>query len=110
MTPRKIAHLELYDWTFTTWEVMMALSTFEQSPARQAVAAAWMQSISAEELYQKHAEGAVEREVERFRMEFPLAALNDVIDWFTAQTKRVEERRVDVVPRSTSTESDAPKN
>lgn len=110
MTPRKIAHLELYDWTFTTWEVMMSLNTFEQSPARQAVAAAWMQSMPAEELDRKRAEGAVERELEQFRVRFPLAALNDVIGWFTAQTKQVEERRVDVVPRSTSTESDAPKN
>jgi hypothetical protein len=110
MTPRKIAHLELYDWTFTTWEVMMALNSFEQSPARQAVAAAWMQSMPAEELDTKHAAGLVEAGVKQFRIEFPLAALNDVIDWFTAQTKQIEERRVDVVSRSTSTESDAPKN
>jgi hypothetical protein len=110
MTPRKIAHLELYDWTFTTWEVMMALNSFEQSPARQAVAAAWMQSMPAEELDRKHADGLVAACVDRFRIEFPLAALNDVIEWFTAQTKQVEERRVDVVSRSTSTESDAPKN
>jgi hypothetical protein len=110
MTPRKIAHLELYDWTFTTWEVMMALNSFEQSPARQAVAAAWMQSMPAEELDRKHADGLVAACVDQFRMNFPLAALNDVIDWFTSQTKQVEERRVDVIPRSTSTESDAPKN
>lgn len=110
MTPRKIAHLNLYDWTFTTWEVMMSLNTFEQSPARQAVALAWMQSMPAEELAQKHAEGAIEREIERFRTGFPLAALNDVLDWFTAQTKQVEERRVDVIPRSSSIDSDAPKN
>ena len=110
MIPRKIAHLELYDWTFTTWEVMMALNSFEQSPARQAVAAAWMQSMPAEELDRKHSAGLVEAGVKQFRIEFPLAALNDVIDWFTAQTKQIEERRVDVVSRSTSTESDAPKN
>lgn len=110
MTPRKVAHLELLDWHFTTWEVMMDLGIFEESPARQAVAAAFMQSMPADVLCEKHHRGTFKPEMEAFRMAFPLAALNNVIEWFTAQTKMVEESRVDVVPRSNSVDEDAPKN
>ena len=110
MTPRKIAHLELLDWHFTTWEVMMDLGTFEESPARQAVAAAFMQSMPASVLHSKHELGTLKAEIEAFRVAFPLGALNDVIEWFTNQTKMVEERRVDVISRSNSVDEDAPKN
>lgn len=110
MIRKAVAHLDLYDWTFTTWEAMSELGILEQSPARQAVACAWLQSHEPDEVERMVQQNTARGQIDAFRREFPLTALNEVIEWFNAQSKAVSDSQVDVVSRPNSTDSGAPGN
>ena len=110
MIQKAVAHLNLYDWTFVTWEAMSELGILEQSPARQAVACAWMQSLEPEELEILVEKKVAGKEIDAFRRAFPLTSLNETIAWFNAQSKQIMDSQVDVVSRPNSGDSGAPGN
>ena len=97
MIQKAVAHLNLYDWTFTTWEAMSELGILEQNPARQAVACAWMQSHEPDDIERMVEQNTARGQIDAFRFKFPLVGLNEAIEWFNVQSKAVADSQVDVV-------------
>jgi hypothetical protein len=110
MIQRTIGPFKLWDWSFTTWDAMFELGLLEQSKARQTVAVAWMQSISPEEVEKHVAEGTALKEISKFKGTVDLPYLTALMEWYDEQSKAVEAGRVEVVPRPSSGDKDAPGN
>jgi hypothetical protein len=110
MIQRTVGPFKLWDWSFTTWDAMFELGLLEQSKARQTVAVAWMQSISPEEVEKHVAEGTALKEISKFKGTVDLPYLTALMEWYDEQSKAVEAGRVEVVPRPSSGDKDAPGN
>jgi hypothetical protein len=96
-TRTTIGSLTLRDWSLTTQEAIDALGLESLSVARQALAIAYIQTLSPREVRESVERGTLRAEVDEFSDEFPLALIRPLVDWCTAQTQAIAEARVDVV-------------
>ena len=93
----QIGTLSLRAWSMTTQEAIEALGLERMSIPRQALAVACIQAMDPREVRESIERGTLAAEVEQFSDNFPLALVKPVVEWCGAQTKAIEEARVDVI-------------
>jgi hypothetical protein len=94
-----IGPFSLRAWSMTTQEAIEALALEKLSVPRQALAVACIQNMEPREVRESIERGTLLAEIETFSDSFPLALVRPVVEWCGAQTKAIDEARVDVVPQ-----------
>jgi hypothetical protein len=106
LSREKIGAFEVRPYTATTQNAIDSLSGCQFTRIQQAAAMLWIQSHDEDEVEIAYTDGTLEEKIRTFAKRFPYVYLLPVEKWMEKQTAAIEEGRIEIIPRESSSGSD----
>jgi hypothetical protein len=110
LSDEQIGPYVLRPWSVFTQIAVGELASFELTEVEQMLAFVWIQSSETKEIRKLLGNGKAIEKLREFCDNFPLAFVASASEWVKRQNDLLNNNRVEIVPRPTSDDPDAPKN
>lgn len=110
LSEEQIGPFVLKPWNVFTQKVVGELNKHSLTEVEQMLAFVWIQSKDPKYVKSQIANGAAIDEIREFCELFPLAYIPAISAWVQRQNDIIAENQVEIIPRPSSEDPDAPKN